>query len=90
MEFSIERIGSVGVGVLEAAINMYCWCGSDGAPASAFVCISAEMCFVYANDFVFVCQRQDLPLEVFLKVLTAFSSRFLCSGRGTFHDIFSS
>ena len=90
VEFSVERVRAVHVRVLCAAIHVNNRRFANWAPATSFVSVSSEMRFIYADDCVIGRQREGLPLEVFLKVRTAFSSRFLCSGRGTFHDILSS
>lgn len=84
---STERVRSIHVRVLKTPVDVNIWRHANRTPTSSLVSFSSEMSFIYADDFVFICQRQDLPLKVFLKVSIATGSRFLCSGRGTFHDI---
>ena len=87
MEFAIESIRTIDICVLCTPINMDNWSFAYGTPAATLVSVTSEVCLVYADDRVIIRQRDSLPLEVFLKVRTAFSSRFLCSGLGTFQDI---
>ena len=87
VEFPFESVCAINIGILRAAIHMDNQRLAYRSPAAPFVSISTEMSFIYTDDFVTGSQREGLPLEVFLKMLTALSFLFLCSGRGTFHDI---
>ena len=90
MKFTVESICTIDICVLCTPINMDNWGFADGTPTATLVSVTSEVCLVYADDRVVICQREGLPLEVFLKVRTTFSSLFLCSGLGTFQDISSS
>ena len=87
MELAVDSICAIDICVLCTPINMDNWSFAYGTPAATLVSVTSEVCLVYADDCVVICQRDGLPLEVFLKVRTNFSSLFLCSGLGTFQDI---
>jgi len=67
MELSFERVSAIRTSILMASVHMHDRCCAYGTPAPFFICVSFEVCFVYADDSVFICQREDLPLEFFLK-----------------------
>ena len=90
MELAVDSICAIDICVLCTSINVDNGSLAYWTPAATLVSVTSEVCFVYADDCVVICQRDGLPLEVFLKVRTNFSSLFLCSGLGTFQDIFSS
>lgn len=87
MKFSMESVRSIHIHFLDAAVYIDNRRRADFAPAMPFICLSPEVCFIDADDFIFICQWKELLDDFFLNALTAASLRFWCCCRGAFHDM---